>query len=65
MANLKVLNEIPISLITLKSKLEAIQKRDKELGNRATKTVEYLNSFVTTKAKEAEGLKEKIINLNI
>ena len=65
MANLKVINEIPINSRELKEKLDAIKKRDKELGKKAIKTVEYLNTFTTLKKKDAEELKKKIINLNI
>ena len=65
MANLNVINETPISSLELKEKLEAINKRDKELGNKATKTLEYLNTFVSIKQKEADDVKKKIINLNI
>ena len=65
MADLRVIDETPISSIELKEKLEAIKKRDKEIGNRATKTVEYLNTFVNLKPKDAEEIKKKVINLNI
>lgn len=65
MADLKIINETPISTAELKKRLEAIKKRDKELRNKATKTMEYLNTFTNLKPKEAEEIKKKIINLNI
>ena len=65
MTNFKVLNETPLSSLELKDKMEAIKKRDKEFGNKATKTYEYLNTFVTVKPKEAEDIKKKITDLNI
>ncbi|MBU4502093.1 MAG: hypothetical protein KKA79_05850 [Nanoarchaeota archaeon] len=65
MSNLKVLEETPISAVELKEKLNKVKKRDKELGKKATKTVEYLNTFTNLKIKEAEDIKKKIINLNI
>jgi len=65
MSSLKVVEETPISAIDLKARLEKIKKRDKELGKKSTKTMEYLNTFVTSKPKDAEDLKKKIINLNI
>lgn len=65
MTNLKIINETPINSLELKEKLNAIKKRDKEIGNRATKTMEYLNTFVSLKSKDAEEIKKKIINLNI
>lgn len=65
MADLRIINETPISAVELKKKLEAIKKRDKELGNKTTKTIEYLNTFTNLKPKEAEEIKKKIISLNI
>lgn len=65
MTNLKVLNETPISAVDLKERLEAIKKRDKELTKKATKTVEYLNTFVSLKHKDAEDIKKRILSLNI
>ena len=65
MANLKIINETPISNIELKEKIDAIKKRDKELRNKTTKTVEYLNTFTNLKRKDAEEIKKKVINLNI
>lgn len=65
MTNLKVLNETPISAVDLKEKLEAIKKRDKELTKKATKTVDYLNNFVSLKHKDAEDIKKRILSLNI
>lgn len=65
MTDFKVINETPISSVELKEKLEAIKKRDKEIGNKATKTIEYLNTFVILKPKDAEEIKKKIVSLNI
>lgn len=65
MPELKVLNETPISAGELKEKLEGIKKRDKEIGNKAMKTMEYLATFVKIKKKEAEELKKKVLALNI
>lgn len=49
----------------LKEKLEDIKKRDKEISERAQKTLEYLNKFSKLKDKEALKLKEDILKLNI
>lgn len=65
MTNLKITEETPISSVELKEKLEAIKKRDKEVGNKAARTMEYLNIFASLKSKDAEEIKKKIINLNI
>ena len=65
MSNLKLIKETPISSVELKGKLMAIKARDKEMGTKANKTLEYLNVFASLKLKDAEELKKKIINLNI
>ncbi len=65
MTDFKINNETPISSVELKEKLEAIKKRDKEIGTKATKTMEYLNTFVSIKPKDAEEIKKKIVSLNI
>ena len=65
MSNLKVLEETPLSTVEIKERLEKRKKRDKELSKKATKTMEYLNTFTSLKLKEAEDIKKKIINLNI
>ncbi len=65
MADMKVLEERPLTLTELRDKLEIIEKRDKDLSFRANKTKEYLNSFSTKKHKEVESLKKKIEELNV
>lgn len=65
MPSSKVLQENPISLADLKTKLEEIEKRDKELNFRATKTKEYLKIFAKLDSKKASELRKKIQGLNI
>lgn len=65
MSNLQVLNEMPLTMAELKERLEEVKKRDKELGERALKTYEYLNKFAQLKEKETLKLKEEITKLNI
>lgn len=65
MANIELINEMPITMAELKEKLEEIKKRDKELNARAQKTHDYLNKFVEIKAKDAVKLKEELSKLNI
>lgn len=60
-----VTSEEPISMYDLKKHIEDIKKRDAELGFRAVKTEEYLNSFAKLDHKKAEELKKKIEDLNI
>lgn len=49
----------------IKSHLEDIQKRDKELGMRAKKVKEHLDHFVKINEKKAAELKKKLEELNI
>lgn len=65
MPDLKIISETPLSMIETKEKLEAVKKRDGELGSKASKTHEYLSSFVHVKKKQADELASKIIALNI
>ena len=61
----EILSEQPINMVELKEELEAIKKRDKELGIISTKTEEYLNQFVSLSSKQAKELEEKLRALNI
>lgn len=65
MPDLKIVSERPLSLIDTKEKLNAIKKRDSDLGNKASKSFEYLNAFVHINKKQAEQLAAKIGELNI
>lgn len=65
MANIDLINEMPITMAELKERLDEIKKRDKELKPRTLKTHEYLEKFVSIKAKDALKIKEEIIKLQI
>ena len=65
MTNIELINEVPLTMAELKEKLEDIKKRDKEISERAQKTLDYLNKFAKLKDKEALKLKEDILKLNI
>lgn len=60
-----VISEEPISTYDLKRELAHIKKRDTELGFRAAKTDEYINTFTKLDEKKAEEIKKKITELNI
>ena len=64
MAELEVIKESPITMVELKDKLTNI-KKNHELSFRANKTLEYLNSFVKRKSKEAEELKKKYTDAHL
>ncbi len=61
----EIISETPITMAQLKHELEAIKKRDKELGLRSAKTEEYLNRFVKLDSEKATDLYKKIEELNI
>lgn len=65
MANVEIVNEVPVTMAELKEKIEEIKKRDKELNARAQKTYDYLARFTELKTKEAIKLKEELNKLNI
>ena len=65
MAKPELLSQKPINMVELKEELEAIKKRDKELGFRSNKTAEYLGQFVILSPKKAEELKKKLEGLKI
>ena len=65
MTDIEPINEMPLTMAELKEKLEDIKKRDKEISERAQKTIDYLNKFAKLKDKEALKLKEDILKLNI
>jgi DNA-directed RNA polymerase subunit F len=65
MVKIEVLKEEPISMNEVKTELEAMKKRDKELNFRSTKTEEYLNQFLEYPAKTYEEIRKKIEALKI
>ena len=52
-------------MVQLKEELEAVKKRDKELGNISAKTEEYLAQFVILSIKQADELEAKLKAMNI
>ena len=60
-----IIEETPISMVKLKDELKCIKERDKELGEAANKTEEYLNQFVSLETKKAEELRKKLEELKI
>ncbi len=65
MTEFSIVAENAITLAELKDKIAKIEKRDKELNFRGTKTREYLAAFGTPSLKEANDLKKKIEDLQI
>lgn len=63
MGEIETIQEKALTLSELKTKLEEVKKRDKELNFRANKTLEYLNLVIEKKQKD--DLKKKIEELGI
>jgi DNA-directed RNA polymerase subunit F len=61
----EILSEKPINTIELKSEIEKIKKRDKELNFRAERTDEYLHHVVNISSQKGEELFSKIEKLNV
>jgi DNA-directed RNA polymerase subunit F len=64
MPEIEVIKEVPLTMAELKDKLSQI-KKNHDLSFRATKALEYLNTFAKQKPKDAEEMKKKIQDLNI
>ena len=65
MSKPQIISETPLALSELKEEITAIKKRDKELGFRAVKTEEYLQTFGKLDTSKAKELYKKIDNLKI
>ena len=65
MVKSEIISEEPITMAELKTIIEKIKKRDKELNIRASRTEEYLNEFTILNEKEAKKLYEEIKKLDI
>ena len=65
MTNPKVISQEPVTMAEVKSELEKIKEKNKELNFRATRTEEYLNIFTKLSKTKAEELKKKLVGLNI
>lgn len=56
----QVMSQTPINSSILKSEMDAIKARDNELGFRAQKTVDYLESMGPLPEKKAQELYKKL-----
>ena len=65
MSKPQIISEVPLTLAELKDEVAAIKKRDKELGFRAEKTDEYLQTFGKLDSAKAKDVYKKIDNLKI
>ena len=60
-----ILSQVPINSAELHAEMKRIKDRDKELGFRAQKTVDYLESIGTLDAKKAKELLGKLSKLEV
>ena len=65
MAEIKIINEEPLTISEIKEKLELVKKRDKELNPRAQKTYDYLRTFSKLNQKKVKEIRDKVMKLNI
>lgn len=65
MPDLKIVSEVPLSLVDTKEKILAIQSREGELGSKASKSLDYLTTFAHLDKSKADKLVSEISKLNI
>jgi DNA-directed RNA polymerase subunit F len=61
----KILNTTPINATELFAEMKRIKDRDKELGFRAQKTIDYLESLNIMDAKKGKELFDKLMKLEV
>ena len=61
----KILSQTPIDVAELNAEMKRIKERDKELGFRAQKTLDYLESMNVLDAKKGKELFDKLMKLEI
>ena len=65
MTNPIIIEEVPITISSLKDELENIKKKKNELGFRSSKTLEYLSQFKHIERKKSDEIISKIQKLSI
>ena len=60
-----IISQTPINSSMLHDELKKVQKRDSELGFRAQKTIDYLESMNVMPVKKAEELYKKLEALDV
>jgi DNA-directed RNA polymerase subunit F len=61
----KILNTTPINSTELFAEMKRIKDRDKELGFRAQKTIDYLESMNIMDSKKGKELFDKLMKLEV
>ncbi|MBU0457647.1 MAG: hypothetical protein ABH824_00785 [Nanoarchaeota archaeon] len=65
MAAPQFIEEKPLSLVDVKTSLNAIEKRDGELNYLSNKAKEYLDNFTILSLEKKEELNKKLIDLKL
>jgi len=65
MAEIEIVEELPLSLPEVKEILEKINKRDKVLSNKGTRVLDYISKISNMDEKELNELKNKLNNLGV
>ena len=66
MAEIEILEEVPLSLIEVKESLEGITKRDKVVQtNKNTKVLDYISKVNNLKLKELNEIKKKLLECGV
>jgi len=65
MVDIDIVNEKPITLCEVRDIIDVLKKDKKELNFRETKSIDYINSFVDLKTKDAEKLRKELEELGI
>lgn len=60
MAEIEIIEEVPLSLPEVKEAIENINKRDKIITAKATKVLDYVSKVNNLKLKEVNELKKKL-----
>jgi DNA-directed RNA polymerase subunit F len=60
-----IISQVPINSSELHAEMKRIKERDKELGFRAQKTIDYLESLNIIDVKKAKELMEKLLKLEV
>ena len=60
-----MISQAPMNAAEVHTELKRIKERDSELGFRAQKTLDYLESLGTLDAKKAKELFDKLVKLDI
>ncbi len=65
MGDLDVVKQVPLTMSEVKTQLESIQKKKKELNYRSNRVLEHIQQFKSLKKDEIKAVKEELEGLGI